>query len=223
MQHGAFPHRIRCAPAGDLLKIVEGNARSELAAKKPQIQPATRSPLLDRMAAFLPTMRAANADLEHAAPSTDAFALEEQQECSEQSCSLIRSQGSSDEDSEDEVSHGGGLKDICVGDVGPRIEMSLTCGLLDLQNGAACSAAEATMQDGCSIEDALGNAVKMSPLEQPADAFAHGSCMDLPASDADRATGAAHAAGTCCGAADSTHRCEAEHATRSRESCVANT
>lgn len=191
---------------------MEGNTRSELAAKKPQIQAATRSPLLDRMATFLPTLRAANAELEHAAPSGDAFAPEEQKDCSEHSGILIRSQGSSDEDSDDETSRGDVLKDTCEADAEPRIEMNLTCGLLDLQNGAACSAAEANMQDGCSIEDALGNAVKVSTLEHPPQLFVDGSPTDSPASDSDRAKAASNIA-------VGLKRCS-EGATGRWESCV---
>lgn len=208
-------------PAEDLLRIVDGNTRSEIAANKPQIQPPTRSPLLARMAAFLPTMQAANADLEHVAPSSDAFTLEEQKVCSEHSGSLIRSQGSSDVDSDDENSRGDVLKDACLGDAGPRIEMNLTCGLLDLKDGAACSAAEATMQNGCSIEDALGNSVKMAALDQSPKLFVDGAPIAMPpASDSHRATVAVHTGATYCDAVEDTRCSVVEQVSGSRASCV---
>lgn len=150
-----------------MLNIVEDNMRSELAAKKPKIEPTARSPLLSRMAAFLPTMQAANADLECTAPTTDAFVLEEQQEDADRTNGIIQCQSSSDDspDEQDEPSCRDLSQGDCQKEAAPRIEMDLMCGVLDLQNKAACSAAEATLQDGQSVEEAL---------EKAADAAARG-------------------------------------------------
>lgn len=204
-----------------MLRIVESNARTTIAANKPQMQPPTRSPLLARMATFLPALRAANADLQHAAPSSDAFALEEQKDCSEHNSSLIRTQGSSDDDSHDENSRGDVLNDVSLGDGGPRIEMNLTCGLLDLQNGAACSAAEATMQDGCSIEAALGNSVKAA-LEQSPELLVDGAPASFPrsASDVHLAGEIGPAEANSCAAVDDMRSCEQQQASGSAACCV---
>jgi hypothetical protein len=210
-------HRV---PTGDLFRIVEKRARSEIAANKPQIEPVTRSPLLSRIATFLPTIKAANADLECAAQSADAFTLEEQIDgdgSEGHSGSLIRSLGSSGDES-DEACHRDELKDDSAGDAGTRIEMDLTCGLLDLQNEAAYCAAEATMQNGRSVEDALGNA-RSASLEQSPKLIVNGAEIVLP-SDSHCSRQSEQKVATCCVAVEDATCSEADLGSGSVATCT---
>jgi hypothetical protein len=130
---------------------------SAIASKKPKIEAPSRSPLLARLATFIPSIHSANAELQRSkSPQADAFTLEEIPDELEEhqvarACVVQASDSSGGEEA-------GSLctpaRDAIEDESHPQhIEMKLTCGLLDLQNSAACSAAELAMQAG-STEDA---------------------------------------------------------------------
>ena len=119
--------------AGGVLNICAANARKRVAtaaASRPAALPEPeRSSLLARATAFLPQLAAANARLPGTAGANDSIHVEPADHASD-----------TDGDSSDD-------------NAGPRIEMDLACGVLELHDAAARAAAEAAAGGATSGTD----------------------------------------------------------------------
>lgn len=137
--------------AGGVLNICAANARQRVATAAASARPAAlaapeRSSLLARATAFLPQLAAANAQLATTQGAEDSIHVEE-------ASNAVDNVG-----------------DKSADEGGPRIEMDLACGVLELQDAAARAAAEAAAAragseassfDSDSDEEAQAEAPKM--------------------------------------------------------------
>jgi hypothetical protein len=104
-----------------------------------------RSDLLSRAASFLPQLQTANAQLAsspappQAQVGIEIEAVSEAVDTPAESSGYPGSENDSNKDGEEE-------------DAGPRVQMDITCGVLDLQDGAAAAAAKAATANGASVD-----------------------------------------------------------------------
>ena len=154
----------------------KARATREVASHQQPTVPTAPSPLLSRLSTFLPQLQAANQRLDAAAPGASGSGL--QIEVVPQAEEASVSADGSDSDSDASQEPVAGQAQPCR----PHIEMDIACGVLELQDPAACQAAEAAAADARSLDDITGTAApEAARLSQKGIMLPGGTVLSPPA------------------------------------------